>query len=426
MDLTNYITLLKRHGLLIMFICTSATLSTALITNLLPEKYEARALVLVRPDLNITLSPSSQSKELLSFPVGGVISKVEIPSNTYIQMIKSYAMAEKIVSRLHLDVVREAPAATGYQRFKGSLKKKLLEIHLVTKQILLHGRILGPEPPFERAIWQFQENITLTAIKDAYQFEIKYAATDPKTAADVANTAADLFLEYMTELNTAHSKRILGVLDEKLRSSESDLAQAQRALRVFKEMNQIVSFDEETAEQIKLISDLEASLERTDVRLAGLLKGLTPSNPKVQSVQAEKDRLQAALRERASASSQLPEKERRLANLNLNVQVADELYQLLKKAHEEAQLQSRNNTSEIRVVSQAVPAFYPSRPLRYQYVGIALLISLLIAIITTLLLEYLNTTLRSIEDVETRLQLPVLAAIPRMGRQQGRDPNTQS
>ena len=426
MDLTKYIHLLKRRGLLIIFICASATIFTALITSVIPEKYEARALVLVRPDSNISLSPTSDSKELLSFPVGGVISKVEIPSNTYIQMIKSYAMAEKVVRRLQLDVVREKPATTAYQRFKRSLKKKLLEVYLATKQILEHGRIMGPEPPFERAVWQYQENITLTAIKDAYQFEIKYAAADPKTAADVANAAADLFLEYMAELNTSHTKRIVEVLDERLRSSAKELAEAQRELREYKEKNQIVSFKEETAEQIKITSDLEASLERADVKLAGLLKGMTPSNPKVQVVQAEKDRLQAALRERASQSSRLPEKERRLASLDLNVKVADENYQLITKAYEEAMVRSRNNTSETRVVSHAVPAFYPSRPLKYQYVGIALLVSLLIAVITTLLLEYFNTTVRSIEDVETRLQLPVLAAIPRMGLQPGRSPNTRS
>lgn len=419
MELRKYVEILKRHALLIAIICLSATIATALITYIIPEKYEAKALVLVRPDSNISLTPAANSKELLSFPVGGA-SKAEVPSNTYIQIIKSRAIAEKIVRLLQLDVERRVPATTFFQRFKQSLKKQVFEVQLATMQILQYGRVMGPEPPFEAAVTRIQENIALTAIKDSYQFEIKYAAEDPKRAADVANAAADLFLEYMTDLNTMDTKRTLEVLEERLRSSESELAATRQALRQFKEKNEIASFKEETTERIKIISDLESSLEKTEVKLAGLLKELTSSNPKVQVVQAEKNRFQAALRERETELRLLPERERRLTSLNTGVQMADEIYQLIKKAHEEARVRARKSASETRVVSSAVPAFYPSRPLKYQYVGAALLVSLLAGIIVALLLEYLNTTLRRIDDVERLLQLRVLATIPTMSRQMGR------
>lgn len=420
MELRKYFEILKRHALLIAVICLTASIATALITYIIPEKYEAKALVLVRPDSNISLTPTADSKELLSFPVGGA-SKAEVPSNTYIQIIKSRAIADKIVRLLRLDVERKVPATTFFQRFKQSLKKKVLEIQLAAMQILQYGRLMGPEPPFEAAVTRVQENITLTAIKDSYQFEIKYAASDPKTAADVANAAADLFLEYMTDLNTMDTKKSLEILDERLRSSGSELAAARQALRQFKERNEIVSFKEETAEEIKIISDLESSLEKSEVKLAGLLKEMTSANPKVQVVQAEKSRLETALRERQNQLRHLPEKERRLTSLNLTVQMADDIYQLIKKAHEEARVRARKSASETRVVSAAVPAFYPSRPLKYQYVGAGFLVSLLVGIIVALLLEYLNTTLRRIDDVEKLLQLRVLATIPQMGRQGDRE-----
>jgi len=98
--------------------------------------------------------------------------------------------------------------------------------------------------------------------------------------------------------------------------------------------------------------------------------------------------------------------------LLLNVQVADDIYQLIKKEYEEARIREGKQINEIRVVSPAVPPFFPSKPTRAYYWFGAFGIALLIGIGLAFIVENLNTTIRSIENVDRALHLPVLATLP--------------
>lgn len=69
---------------------------------------------------------------------------------------------------------------------------------------------------------------------------------------------------------------------------------------------------------------------------------------------------------------------------------------------------------EIRVASSATPPLYPSGPIKIRNVGIAAVVSLIIGIGLAFFLEYINIRIRSIEEAEHSLDLPVLATIPRI------------
>jgi len=377
------------------------------------EKYVATALILVRPQENLKISPTRDNKELLNYPVSGG-AKVEVPSNTYIQVIKSRAIAEKVVRMLHLDRDDDMPAKPAEQEVFALSKKLLRDFLQLSVQVLKYGRVIGETPPFTAAVDRIEGNLSLTAIKDTYLFEIKYEADNPKESADVANAAAALFLEYMVEINTPDAKRKLDFLEERLRESERELAKARHVLRQFKDKNKTISFKEETTEEIKLRSELETDLEKTEVKLAGLLKELTPSHPKVESVQAARDRLLSTLNYRKNKINDLPEKEKQLATFELDVRVAEEIYQFIKKEHEEAQVRAGKENSEIKVVSPAVAPLYPAKPVRVKYGVVALSMAFLLGIGLALAREYLTRRLTRIEDVERVLLLPVLATIPEM------------
>jgi tyrosine-protein kinase Etk/Wzc len=275
-----------------------------------------------------------------------------------------------------------------------------------------YGRLMGEPPPFESAVEAVQGHLSLKALKDTYLFEIKYVGYDSKTPSDVATAAAALFLEYMAELNRGDSQASVEFIQERVTASERALLDARRRYQEFKEQNSTIAFTEETSEEVKLIAALENELEKTEVKLAGLLKEFTPEHPKVQPVQAQRGRLLSAIRARSQKVKDLPEKERQLASLKLNVQVAEDVYQILKKEYEEAMVKSRKEISEIKVVSPAVPPVHPMKPIRALYVIVAFALSLFFGVGFVCLLEYLNPKIGSIEDVRTVLGLPVLATLP--------------
>ena len=71
-------------------------------TLLMSDEYAATSLILVRPRQQISIDTKKSTKEFLDFPLGQS-SVVVTPSKTDIEIMKSPALAEKVVRTLHLD-----------------------------------------------------------------------------------------------------------------------------------------------------------------------------------------------------------------------------------------------------------------------------------------------------------------------------------
>jgi capsular polysaccharide biosynthesis protein len=65
-----------------------------------------------------------------------------------------------------------------------------------------------------------------------------------------------------------------------------------------------------------------------------------------------------------------------------------------------------------RVVDPAIPSAVPYKPNKRQAVLIALVVGLFIGVMLALLLERLDSTVKTSHDVESKLGLPVLASLP--------------
>ena len=87
----------------------------------LPEQYVSTALVLVRPAEELKFN-SNADKEILDFPVGRS-APIDAPSKTYMEVIKSHAVAVKIVEALHLDVKVPKEGETPFESFKDEVKE---------------------------------------------------------------------------------------------------------------------------------------------------------------------------------------------------------------------------------------------------------------------------------------------------------------
>jgi succinoglycan biosynthesis transport protein ExoP len=135
---------------------------------------------------------------------------------------------------------------------------------------------------------------------------------------------------------------------------------------------------------------LESALEQKETELAGLIKQFTASNPKVRASQGEKEYLLSALAARRQETNRLPERERQLAALKLNVDLAEQIYELIKVEYEEAQIRGARENREMRVVSPATAPLSPSKPIRVYYAGAAFAMALFAGIALAVLLESRN------------------------------------
>jgi len=398
---------------MIIVVTLSATAVAVGLTYALPPVYEAASLVLVRPGEKIRLSPTrDQRKEILDFPVSQS-SPIDAPSKTYMEVIQSRAVAEKIVRALNLDAPESEVEKTRWDRLKDDIKDTLKDWMKTIGHIFKYGRRV-PVSLFEEAVEKVQKNLSLEVKKNTYVFMITYGAADPQQAADVANKAAEIFLEHRSEAFQQESAALRGFLERRLIESEDELERARQALLTFKGDADTYLLDVEYAEDLKIISDLEIDLAKTDAELAGLLIQFSGESPRVSSVKAERERLLESIQALRRKLVHHPDKEKTLDSLKLSVRVAEDKYEFIRRQYEEIAIQAAADANEIRIVSRAVPPVFISKPLKYVYGTLGFLFSLVCSMTLALFLEYLHPRARTTEDVTSQLHLAVLGTIPKI------------
>jgi succinoglycan biosynthesis transport protein ExoP len=145
-----------------------------------------------------------------------------------------------------------------------------------------------------------------------------------------------------------------------------------------------------------------------------LLKNLVMGETDLETYRAAERNLSQLVNRYKTELQRYSDKQLDLAGLELNVAVAESTQKFMKQAHDEARIKEAERFQEIRVISPGEAPAYPERPVKVYYALVAFFLALVSGIAAALLLEYLNFTLRSTEDAEKALDLPLLATIPSM------------
>lgn len=411
MEVREFQQIISRHVLMITLLCLSATINAALITYAISEKYQATALVLVRPREEIHLGGTDPNRRnILNFPLG-INMPHEAPSKTFTELIKSRKVAEQIVRNLGLDKIKRAPEQSHVKEMWELFKEDTKEVLAKAWDILRYGRLMEPDR-FNKEVEDVQKNISVKPTNKSFVFELSCLWKDPGLARDIVNETARAFVGLLAEFSEREAKGGREFIELQWLEAERKLAQSRKALQEFKEQNKSILFIEEATEKIKALSELETSLEKTNAELSGLLEQLMPSHPKVRKLQAEVDSLTASITLKKRGLESLPEKEARLAALKLRVKSTETAYEFITREYEEARIREAKRSIDIGVVAPAFASQSPVKPIKIYYAGTAFFMALLVGIASVLIIESLNTTLRNIDEVESSLGLPVLTTIP--------------
>lgn len=403
---------ISAYRVLITIFTLTATLTAVALTFILPSKYAASSLVIVRPEEKIRLSPpQGQGKEVLDFPVSQA-APMDAPSRTYMEVLQSEAVAGRIVTALKLDAPETVSNSSTMARLRDEFKIWLRDTIRASRHLSRYGRVI-PASRFDLAVEDVRENLKLDATKNTYAFSITYMSGNPVEAAAVANQAAEIFLEHNADAYRREAESSLKFIEARLLENETILRDARDALQRYKDKVGVFAINDEYRERIKVVSSLEVDVESSQARLAGLLEAYAPENSKVASAQAEVGRLRQALAAYKADLLGLPAQERTLGQLELAVSVAQQDYEYMRSKYEEFRI-AETSFAEIRTVSPATVPRYPMKPIKYYYAVLALLLALVSSIALVLFLEYLNPHVRSADDVTTVLDVPLLAAIPVM------------
>jgi succinoglycan biosynthesis transport protein ExoP len=165
------------------------------------------------------------------------------------------------------------------------------------------------------------------------------------------------------------------------------------------------------------VQSLQAELAAKKAQITDLIAGLRRAmqvdtdmaKSRVVLLTKEVDDMTVKLREdQTNALVPFRDAERQL---DQQQSLLDALTVRLKQVIADSQLQE----SPVRIISLAVPPEYPSKPNKSLNMAVSILAGLFVGVGVAFLIEYLDTSVKTMADAETLLGLPVLTVIPNKG-----------
>lgn len=156
-------------------------------------------------------------------------------------------------------------------------------------------------------------------------------------------------------------------------------------------------------------AELSSIRDTLNTQITDLISSITTqyesSKQKVAQLQREVETSKAAFRSLAELDNKRKALER---EVDINQQLYDSFFTRLKETDELGGLESAN----ARVLDTALPSYTPSKPNKKLFIAAAFVLSLSFGIALAIVMETLNSGIRSVDDVEKKLGQRMLGLIP--------------
>jgi polysaccharide biosynthesis transport protein len=192
------------------------------------------------------------------------------------------------------------------------------------------------------------------------------------------------------------------LLIEKLRGELSDLEiERSKQLKVYKDKH---------PEILKIDARIQQVQQRIADEIQTMLRAVQAD---YKVAKAREDTLFNNVNQMRREGQDLNEKEIQYLALQRESETNQQLYDSVLKRLKETGVTGGLETNNVRIVEAATPPTAPVRPRRLWNLGLSLAVGLGLGIAVAVALEYFDTTVRTPDDVERYLGLPVIAIIPR-------------
>jgi len=287
----------------------------------------------------------------------------------------------------------------------------------------------------EEILKDYKEKQSVTELSAETEQLIKQSA-EFETMYQGAKTDLEANEKRLAHLKIQLDENQRGLLEEATSLSSPVIQELQKQMANL--IGEIASYEQQLR-GAGLYSDDDPKLNRMDQRLKGLqdkimeetrktvTSGLGAMNPldfseslltsivelesENKSLRAKTEALRKIVQDHDRALNALPEKSLKLARLQREATLNNSIYMMLREKYEENKIAEAGQIGSVRIVDNARPPKYPIRPKKKLNLILGAMIGLGLGLGISFIREYLDTSLKSIEDVE-RLGFTVLGSIP--------------
>jgi capsular exopolysaccharide synthesis family protein len=407
------------------------------VTFVCGKVYRSEAKLLMRlGHESVTLDPTAATGQIVP-----VLQSRENEINSELEILKSRELVEKVVD------------SVGPQK----LLKRSGDKHLVGDSVLLitvnrlknlvkQFDVVEPLSDHDRAILEVTKNLNIENLKNSSIISISYDAESPKIAQEVVGKLIDLHLEKHIEVHrTLGSQQFFA---EQVNHLQDKLIRSENELRALKNEIGVSSVSEQQRVILARIGTLKQEIDQADAALASSVAAVKESQSileapatvmqVIRGISRAYEQLQSALlTEQAvipSLRAKINEQKKQLADAQAELKTLNDAEVLITLLTREANIQETNyrkysdnleqarinyamdnerisNISVVQVATFPIKAVRPNKPLN---LALGLLLGTLGAIVLAIFSEHLDHSIKTPREAEERLQLPVLASIPRV------------
>lgn len=456
-DLREYLGVLWRRRWLIAGVTAVSALAAVLMTRAATPLYEATTTALIRP--NATGVALQQS------PAALLLAGSRPSLQNYVELLKSRTVMERVARHLYgpygatpeqverlrqaisvqpvtnTDTVRisvRLPDPDEARQVANAVVESFAEFNREMNQLEARSALAF----IESQLRQVQENLrtaenALLSYKEANRLvepsqqakaavdkladlEKMRAATQialRESATRIAQLRAQLEKQVPTLVTstTIASNPLIQSYKLRLSDVEARISAARQSLAP--NHPQLVALEAEAAQLRHLMSQevervVSAQTETLNPIYQGLVQELIGLEVDQLAQQARSEAIQRLVAQEEAALLALPARELELARLAREQRVNEELYVMLRTRYEELRIQEASVIADIRTIDPAVRPESPVSPRPLLNLSVAIFLGLFAGVVAAFVLEFMDTSVKSEEELERLAGAPVLGRIP--------------
>jgi polysaccharide biosynthesis transport protein len=220
-------------------------------------------------------------------------------------------------------------------------------------------------------------------------------ADNPQMAIETANTVASVYIEENLLGKTLQARSARQFIEEQLASLDDRLKEKEETLK---------KLSEET-KNLTLAAPMQEKLTELQFELNSVLQKYTEKHPTVIE-------LRERIAELQKQTQGISGTDLDYSRLSREVEADKKLYSMLKEKLEEARITEAQKVGDISVVNPAVTADIVAGPNKSFGIIVSGILGIVLGFAFALVLESLDTSIATIEDVESIMKVPVLGVIP--------------
>lgn len=275
---------------------------------------------------------------------------------------------------------------------------KILKGYPIIKQVALTLEKLNKnssEAEISSVVSDLQANIETERVGSTNIIRITAKAQNAEGAIELANTLAAEYIKQKLAEKAKEARHVRQFIEEQLASLEERLRGIEDTLRKFNEQ----------PGNIILAEPLQKQLMELEFQRATLLQKYTAKHPQVIRLERQIQDMEAQMKGFSGLEIEY-------ARLTREKQVSEKLYGMFKERLEEARITEAQKVSDISVVDPAIAASTPPVSSQTMKIIMGVALGLFLGIIFAFIVESLDTSISTVEDVESALKLTVLGVIP--------------